>query len=500
MLMRWMVNDSHPSFPMSEPERAPERVTGNANGLLTNPLAPPPTKPDGPPDREMAAWLSTAAQLLLDRPPASPAAQALVAALDQHVEDHEKGTRIRQRSEAMRQKRADGLGRIVGSLLREWCRQPARPVWHLMKTKLFTGGPVPYRQFTGIMDSLQALQLVRSATGKSVPPIDWDEGVRSWEPGLATRYWPAPALLDLAAAHGVTPSTVGEDFPRRVEVTAKAVEPSQLVKLTSFKTYKGSKAPLRFKTDDPEVVRIQEEVEEANAFATECSVHGCAPPRWYRVFTADWRLGGRWIATGAEGNYQQMAEEDRLAITINGEPAAEVDVSASHLSIMHGLLGLQLPEGDLYDVPGIPRDVVKAWITATLGKGSSVKKWGGNAAARTGGYNAQEVGRAICASYPFLQAPARAVEAAVGLDQLRHLGTPEKLLTHRLMNIEADAMTKAMHAFTGWEGPRTYLALPLHDSLIVPAKAAKTAASCIRLSFDHVARVRVRLHVDGPEA
>ena len=99
------------------------------------------------------------------------------------------------------------------------------------------------------------------------------------------------------------------------------------------------------------------------------------------MFTASWQLHGRWYAVGSEGNYQRLSEIERLGLTINGEPVVEVDVHASHLSIMHGLLGRPLPDiDDLYDFSDVPRWVVKAWITAALGKGSPVQKWATRAA------------------------------------------------------------------------------------------------------------------------
>jgi hypothetical protein len=71
-----------------------------------------------------------------------------------------------------------------------------------------------------------------------------------------------------------------------------------------------------------------------------------------------------------------MAPAERLGIRIGGEAVAEVDVAAAHLSIMRGLLRLPIPAGDPYEITGATRcrPAVKAWILATLGKGSPVKR------------------------------------------------------------------------------------------------------------------------------
>ena len=78
-------------------------------------------------------------------------------------------------------------------------------------------------------------------------------------------------------------------------------------------------------------------------------------------------MGARLYCTG-EGNYQQMSKNDRLAMTINGEPVVEIDINASYLCILYTKLNEPLPDReDFYKIPDLPRQVVKAWMTATLG-------------------------------------------------------------------------------------------------------------------------------------
>jgi hypothetical protein len=247
----------------------------------------------------------------------------------------------------------------------------------------------------------------------------------------------------------------------------------------------------------PELEQLRREVEEVNAFAAQIDVRGCLPPRWKRVFTFNSLLGGRWIAVGKEGVYQTMSEQERPAkIIIDGEPVAEFDVSACQLSIVHGLLSLSLPDGDLYHIGRYPRDVVKSWITATLGKGSAVTRWSRKdpkAFTRNSAYDPREVGAAICGRYPFLRAPAVALAGPAGLDRMARIAKPEMLLTHRLMNIEAGALTLAMRALRNdWR----CLALPLHDGLLVPRSVAREAEDTLRWAFNQVIGVRVRVTID----
>jgi hypothetical protein len=116
---------------------------------------------------------------------------------------------------------------------------------------------------------------------------------------------------------------------------------------------------------------------------------------------------------------------------------------------------------------------------------------------RNSAYDAREVGAAVCRRYPFLRAPAQQLRGPAGLDRLGHVATPEVLLTHRLMNIEAEALTLAILAIRhDW---RT-LALPLHDGLIVRRYAASEAEDTLKWAFERVAKVRVRVTIDPPSA
>lgn len=80
---------------------------------------------------------------------------------------------------------------------------------------------------------------------------------------------------------------------------------------------------------------------------------------------------------------------------------------------------------------------------------------------------------------------------------MARIAKPETLLTHRLMNIEAGAMTLALRALRNdWR----ILALPLHDGLLVQRSTAREAADTLRRTFQDVAGVRVRVTVDPPLA
>ena len=53
---------------------------------------------------------------------------------------------------------------------------------------------------------------------------------------------------------------------------------------------------------------------------------------------------------------------------IGGEEVVEIDINASTYHLAWHLSGYALPErDDIYDISGIDRAIVKAWITSTIG-------------------------------------------------------------------------------------------------------------------------------------
>jgi len=475
-------------------QRGHLEVTGNVLELPGGYGTPPDTlakDPDSDEVAETAAWLDTADYLALDSKASTAAAVSLVAAIIPimaSVDATRRGPKLRLKS-------SEAIGAIVGGLLKHWSRPTPRPAFRSGKVESFTGGPVAYRQFDAAMAGLIQLELVATQRGFQ-RPTNWGE-VKSWSNGKAARFWPTAELLRLAATHGVAAGTVKADFLAPAPITAPVVR--KLVAVSSLAKVVGQRSRQTAKLRRPVEILgdalggFQRGVEEANAFATQHRVRGCLPPRWYRVFTECAMLGGRWQAAGKEGLYQMMPEAARLAkITINGEPVAEIDVRSSHLSIMHGLLGLPLPDGDLYNIPGVPRPVVKSWVTATLGKGTPVTRWAKKALKDNPAvleHDAKEVGRLIITRYPFLGQPAQAVARAAGLGRLGHIDTPERLLTHRLMAIEAAALTGAMESLRKGRG---LLALPVHDSLIVPQSGVGHVGAALDGAFSYFAKVRMR--------
>jgi len=436
----------------------------------------------------------------------SPAAQAFVAALTAIVLEAEVGSggkRV-QRGKRLVARLRDAVAGVVGGLLRLWSRSVPAPGSRRLQADAFTGGPVGRQNFFTVTKALETRGLIAVSEGFSYP-IVWEPGVVTWS-GRVTRYWPTAALLVLAEEYGVTAATMKTDFVPQAPTKAPLVpEPPVEVLTLASKNWRLKGAPREQRQPLPlaalgsEERPVLDEVREMNRLAEAQTVTGCCPPRWKRGFIVNGQLGGRWQALGTEAVYQMMPEEERLGIRINGEPVAEIDVSASHLSIMHGLLGLCLPEGDPYAIPEVSdRKAAKAWVTVTLGRGQPVTSWTDDMLKTWGaaidGVDARSLGEVICARYPFLQDPADPVVAdRAGLNTMGDISKPRRLLALRLQNIEARAITTAMLllARRSPEEGGPVLSLPVHDSLIVPQSAAKDADWLIKGAFSYQAWGRV---------
>jgi hypothetical protein len=247
---------------------------------------------------------------------------------------------------------------------------------------------------------------------------------------------------------------------------------------------------LPFDPGAPEPSHLAQQIEAMNRFAAGFEVNHFQPPRRHHSFTHDWHHHGRWHAAGGEGKYRHKTLEDRLGILINGEAVVEVDISASFLTLLHAVLGLELPKGDLYAIPGVSRALAKGWINATISKGSPVKRWSQDMREKMGAEaktSPVTVGAAVLARYPFLGYLPKALAGKPWAP------AEDRLMSHRLMFIEASIITQAMEKLAEDD----VLALPMHDGLVVPASAKDAAMAAITAAGRQIAGVELRLKVDG---
>jgi len=463
-----------------------------------DPLLPRPPSPLGsyggfatPPDKLRRSQVVNSRRLDLLVSPANASAEALVDAVVEKLLllERRRGTRRRSRRRAVQAQFRRAVGAIAGNLLLAWSSDPPAPTSRTLNRNSFAGEAVGAKAFVSALNGCEALGLMDRRRGRRA---------RDGSVGIASRFWPAPKLLRLAAEHGVDRATAGGDFRRRRPERVgggKAPKVRDPLRLKALPSGPKAGSPRRLPIDprDELASALRSQVVALNDFASTVAVEGCPPPRWYRLFFGDFRLCGRLHAPG-DGSYQGMPAAERLGrIRIAGEPVVEIDIRSSLLTFMHASIGAPLPEGGPYDLPGVPRAVVKHCVNATLGKGSPVRRWSANAVRALPAleeHPAPAVMAAVQARYPFLAEPWRAAEA------FRHIADPRRVLIHRLMGVESDVILETVQALRA-EG---VLGLPMHDGLIVPASAEAMTCDLLRAAGERVAGVGLRLTVDRPPA
>jgi hypothetical protein len=390
--------------------------------------------------------------------PAADTARALVVAAEGQALATEQRGRSRGAAEAASFRRA--VGALVGASLGAWWRHGV-PVSHSRKTSAFTGLPIGARTALAAADALTAAGLLHHHPGYRRQVLPGIYGA-----GWSARWHPTAALLALAGAHGVTPESVADAFRRVGVETIRPTAPAELVEV---------KALGNERLAGGDLAAAVETVAAFNARAAAVAVQGCPLPVLRRTYHGTGH--GRFYALGGgAASFQQMPAEDRLRdITIAGEPIAEVDARASHLTILHALAKVPLPEGDPYALPGIPREAVKAFVTMTIGTGKPAQRWAKDTKREDGWPPLGSIREAVVSRYPFMRCPAMLVpeDFLPGTD-------PERALAHYLMRVEADALATAMGLL--WRDHGT-LALPIHDCLLVPRSAAERAAEAIRTGY-----------------
>ena len=345
--------------------------------------------------------------------------------------------------------------------------------------------PVRYRAFKAITDGLEREGFLEVVKGFIDPTK------LTTSKGLATRFRATTKLIDLAASYGILLSEWASHFAMIPRPKAVA-RPIQLRAKKNSK-FKSDGLPVDLTND--EVRAFAKQVQDINGFMAGQDIQPC---EWHfgfsRIFANGddpdfaWNKGARLYSYAFGKGYQQVPKEDRRLLTINSEPTVEVDISASYLTIFHELMGVP-PPADPYDVPGLPRSIVKIWVTITLGHTGFHRGW--PLAAKRRYTKASEIGPVdLQRAYPF-----RHVQDAV----LAHLPVlkdwPKNPITWADLQFrESSAIVDSVHRLAMVHG---VAALPLHDALIVPKSKAALAEKILSDCFHHHVGVRPSIKVKG---
>jgi transposase-like protein len=309
--------------------------------------------------------------------------------------------------------------------------------------------------------------------------IDWlgDEGlivneVQEQQPGGGIRSWMAPkaVLVGLFESDGpkwrLVPSPDHRPIVYRVMVSGKKED---------------AEIPGKH---EAAAARLGKFVRTYNAALKDVVVaYGSMPidPYLHRVFNGSMSLGGRFYGSA----HQTMRKQHRQHITIDGEPTVELDYSALHPSLLLWRTGGALsadPYTEIAGKAGITRELVKALLLRLINSENvsdfcRVVSFSGNssikAEAEEGraedwfipgvptGYKGADFVKDVEATFPTL---AGKFGGEIGLE-LQHLDS----------NLMADVLAKCLKV--------GIIALPVHDSVIVPESRSDEAREIMQSCY-----------------
>jgi len=247
--------------------------------------------------------------------------------------------------------------------------------YHPMSRSYFSELSFGYVAFKSIIDEMQKLGLVSVSKGRNAADANFTDKV-SFRPSLATRIKPTTKMIEKLIGCGISVEAAHKHFPQQL--------PSNVIEVRgASKRFKGQKIKgrrLKAVKNDA-YLQIEEEIKSLNSFLSSFQIEGGAFSGYRRLFNQadhpdfNYNKGGRIYCSGSH-SYQELKKQSRQNLKIDGSEIVEIDVNASYLTILHGIKGCELPDGDdIYDIEGIDRRVVKSWIKSTMGHQDFHKRW-----------------------------------------------------------------------------------------------------------------------------
>lgn len=306
----------------------------------------------------------------------------------------------------------------------------------------------------------------------------------SWKGQITTFTLTAKAVAE-AAKHGVQVDDWIHHWTESTSVVS-AVRPEQ-----DMIVLKETKRSALGKKDDakrlpipkgcPIARRLQNQMEVLNKGIFSHQITGTSFAGLMRIFNNGdvdgygWDKGGRFYSLPGCRPYEQLPYAHRLErIRLNGQQVCEVDIRASHLTILHALLDEPMAaHQDPYEIEGIERDVAKQWCTHALGLGKAdARRWGDNAKAA---YSAAHEGRVLQKDFPMAQVGRAVMAKHRVFERLQGSG----LQSVDLQFHESEVLRLAMMDLLASNIP----VLPMHDALIVPEEAQQVASEALRRAY-----------------
>jgi hypothetical protein len=302
--------------------------------------------------------------------------------------------------------------------------------------------------------------------------------------GMAARWQATPRFRSLIASAGIRSGQAREHFSI-AQPSEPIVVKAAKTKAANGKKFPGASLPV---PNTPHAKHLRQEVEEIDAYLSRHKLQGGSHDGYRRVFNDGDRdgfafdRGGRLQSVGAK-SYQNLPAKDRLNMRIGGKPVVEIDIRASQFSILHAVNHpkRKLPE-DLYVVDGLPRDIVKAWVTIALGKQSFPKRWPSEWKTKL-----KDMG-VVVAKYPVKAVGEKITERFPFLHRLADFW-PSTTLQYFESNIIVATMLRLLR-------DHDVPSLAMHDGIIVRASDEDVACRALEAVFEKTTRVKPRLTVD----
>tara|TARA_B110000211_G_C14027213_1_gene530458 strand:+ start:104 stop:1429 length:1326 start_codon:yes stop_codon:yes gene_type:complete len=424
-------------------------------------------------NEELWKEINTAIFISFQQRNKSPQSQQLSVDVTEHILSRE----VRRRVRKTKDKAAFIIAaeRTLASLMLAANTVDSRWAYRALGNDTFSGEIFTIYTFKKVVSLMEIAGFMEKDKGgnRSNPFHTGEANSKAYHPGKATRFRVTDSLLTIAASYGITMDNIKSHYLRALPTNVIKKRAASIQQ--NGRKISGRQLPIK---KDDKVLFLEHQVKRINEYLDKQHLENAVFNGYHRTFNMgdepdfDWNKGGRLSSPGKD-NYQRPKKEQRLStMRINHESIAEVDINASYLSIFYGMAGHKLPKkDDLYKVPGLHRDIVKAWITAAFGNGAFPTRWPSDSKAKLidkgicmDNLTMKKVGERVCDSIPVL----------------KHWPT-SKITWADLMFKESCAIVSAM------ESLRENFNIPaysMHDGLIVPLSGKDIAASEIMRAFD----------------
>ena len=420
----------------------------------------------------------------LDYAPRSPIAVAFCDALGTVLAASETGRKYQRQGDRKRTFNRTA-GAIAADLLKTAQHQRERWSWRVLTTAGFTDAFVSHADFTNVMKAAETGGFIEKRAGHYRRYDFGDTGKAGT--GQATRFRATPKLIDFAAENDLTPDSVDDHFEQRRPKQLKEV---LVLRGSSMRAY-GQKIPGSGMSYErtAQTARIDQDVLDLNDFLSRHGIDGGVHRGYRRIFNQGdvpryrWNKGGRLYSYG-DDSYQTLKKERRLQMTLDGEPVAEIDIRASYLTLLHGLKGVPFDAAarDPYKLGPLPRSVIKAWVTMTIGHTTFHSRWPR--------LKAEELAKEHIDIKRF---PLKELRPLI----LHHLPVlkdwPSQTISNfDLMYLESEAVIGTMMELMREHGVPS---LSVHDSIMVPRQRADDACAILKRRYKGISGITPHLEV-----